>query len=266
MTGGADSALRRRLRAILPAAIAGAVLLFFVAASGAASRPTALLFELYIPLRFFLLYRAARLTVRAARCDLVSGNLEHLAVSPMTGRELAAGWAIAGWSRALPETVATFVFLSPLILLAGPAGALIAAVDLFHLVLLQGLAALITSGLMVGFQHRHEAATAGWLSAVFAYPLVFLIQAVVIGLLFALLPLSVLLLLGASMPAGWPELDVSHVVDSGAILMAGAYALWFPVATLKEIDRQLELAEESSHTGLQKYLQHAAGLLKGPRE
>lgn len=263
MAARPDSPLRRRLYAFLPAAVAGAVLLFFVALSGAATRPTALLFELYIPLRLFLIYRPARLTVLAAREDLASGNLEHLAVSPMTGRELAAGWAIAGWSRALPETLATFIFLSPLILTAGPAGAVIACVDLFHLILLQGLAALITSGLMAGFQHRHEAATAGWLSAVFTYPLVFLIQAIVMGVLFALLPLSILLLLGASMPAGWPELDVSHVVDSGVFLLAGAYAIWLPVATMKEIDRQLDLAEESSHVGLQKYLQRAAGLVKG---
>jgi hypothetical protein len=260
-----DSVFHRRARALLPGALAAALFLVFISASGLMPRPASLLVELYLPLRILLLYRSARLTVVAARHDLGSGNLEHLAVSPMSGRDLAVGWAIAGWSRTLPETLAITVFLSPLVLASGPVGGFVACVDLIHLVLLQGLAALITAGLMAGFQHRHEAATAGWFSAVFTYPLVFLMQATIIGMLFALLPLSILLLLGASTPVGWPEFEAATVARSGVFLLAAAYALWLPVATMKEIDRQLDLAEQNSLGGLQLYLQRAAGSMKAGR-
>ncbi len=262
ITDGIHSSLFRRVRGFLPGALAAAMVLLFISLSGLGFRPASLFLELYVPLRVLLLYRAARLTVAAARHDLSSGNLEHLAVSPMSGCDLAVGWAIAGWCRALPETLAVMIFVSPLILAFGPIGGFIACVDLLHLVLLQGLAALITASLMAGFQHRHEAATAGWISAVFTYPLVFLIQSIVMGMLFALLPLSILLLLGASSPAGWPDFEAARVVRSGGFLLLAAYAVWLPVATMKEIDRQLDLAEQNSHGGLQRYLQGAASPIK----
>jgi hypothetical protein len=54
-------------------------------------------------------------------------------------------------------------------------------VELLHVLLLQGLAALVAAGLVAGYHHRYEAATAGWLSAAVSFPLAFLLQALVFG-------------------------------------------------------------------------------------
>lgn len=254
---GERSALRRRMRAALPLALVGCVFVSLLAGPGAWSRPSGLILEVYFPIRLILLYRAARLAVAASRADLRPGNLAHLVASPLSGRELTLGWAAAGWSRVLPETLAAFILLAPLLLPWGVTGAVLALVELVHVILLQGLAAIIAAGLMTGFRHRHEAVTAGWLSAVFAFPAVFLIQTLMMAVLVAMLPLAVLLLLGASVPPGWPEMEMSLVLGAAALLLAGAYAIWMPVATIKEIDRQLDLAGGVSPSGLQLYLQAA---------
>lgn len=255
-----DSVLRRRLRVALPLALMGAALVFLLTGPPRASGPSGLIFELYIPIRVLLLYRAARLAVAATRRDLRPGNLAPLIASPLAGRELTLGWALAGWSRVLPETLAAFILLAPLVLPWGVTGVFVVLIELVHLVLLQGLAAVIAAGLMAGFQHRHEAVTAGWLSAVFTFPAVFILQTLMIAVLVAMLPLAVLLLLGASLPAGWPELELSLVLKAAALLLVAAYAIWMPVATVKEIDRQLDLAAEHSAQGLRSHLAPGAGL------
>jgi hypothetical protein len=250
----AGSPFRRRFRAAVPLALVGAVFVFLLTGSGYWSRPSGLVLELYLPIRLLLLYRAARLAVAASRRDLRPGNLTPLIASPLSGRDLTLGWAVAAWSRAVPETFAAFILLAPLILPWGFTAGLIALVEMVHLILLQGLAAVIAAGLMAGFRHRHEAATAGWLSAVFTFPAVFFVQTFMFAVLLAMLPLAILLLLGASLPAGWPELDMSLVLNAAAVFLAAVYAVWMPVATVKEIYRQLDLAGEASARGLRFHL------------
>lgn len=246
--------MRRRMARLMPVAALGAFVVFGLAMSLPSDRVGGVLLQVYLPLRFFLLYRAAQLAVRASRRDLRAGNLPHLALAPMSGRDLAAGWAIAGWSAALPETLAAAAALAPMIALAGVAASGIALVEFAHLLTLQALSTLVASGLIAGFRHRHEAATAGWLSSAVSFPLVFAAQSLLMGLILLVLPLAAVMLLGASAPFGWMEIDAADFIVCAGALLLGVYALWMPLATLKEIDRQLDLAGEASGDGLRLYL------------
>lgn len=220
--------------------------------SGLSFSLLSLLWLVLLPLHFLLVYLASRRTVAAARADLREDRLAHLLLTPLTPREIALGWALTALAEAIWMTACGALAALPAALTLGPAGVVLLGLTLGLSLMHQLLAAVVSAGLMAGYRHRHEAASAGFVSAGFVYPLVFLGQALLLSL-----PVLALGLAGALLLDGvWWFGSVETGAESGVVLATGGFAViflvWAPLGVAREIQRQLEAIPEGEP--LHRYL------------
>lgn len=229
--------------------------------NGVAISPWAILFSFYIPVRLFLIHRAASRATLQARLESAPGNCEHLYLSPLRPRQLAGGWALHGWARAVGESLIALAVFYPwfaqygLIWAAGP------LIEFVHLVMLQSLAAVVASKCVYSHSLRREATSAGWATASITHPIVLLAQSLVLSLFFILvigflviLPISILLMLAASGFTGIDEWDPATLFFWIVPVMIGSYIVWLPIGVFQEIDRQLN-SEVISPERFRRYLE-----------
>lgn len=200
----------------------------------------------YLPLRLFLIFRAARATATASGREIRPGNLEHLHQTLLRPRDLVLGWSLLGWGRALAEASLVFAFVAPWFMRFGVPWTVLLAVEVLHVAVLQAMAAVVSAERTYDFDWRREASSAGSVLGSFSFPIVFAFQSLVLSLFlffvfgFALsFPLTAFLLLAASDSAPVDVESMFGLLEIVGFVAFAGYAIWLPLGAVREIERRL---------------------------